>query len=260
MRATLYPYATQQLLTPESTSEPRIEPTLYVDHTHGSPGTPEKIGGYFDHDDVVTESHVSFANDGRVVQFQLLDRQADAQAAANDRAISGETQDDGIRDKPLTPEQIEAKALFIAWLSLEWEIPLARCTRAEGDGVGHHSAFPSWNPNRHRCPGPVRERQLYELVLPAAIHLRNTHLGLEDDMPKGTDIVDALTTPKDDGVWLLQRDGGVLTRGKAPMFGSYPGLPASQRQGTRAFVAIEALGAGYRLVADDGSVYRFAAR
>lgn len=260
MRSLLYPYATQQLL-PEARTEPVIRPSLYVDHTHGSRGTPEQIGRFFAHDDVVTESHVSFANDGHVVQFQYFNRQADAQGAANNRAISGETQDDGIPDKPLTQAQIDSKSLFLAWLRIEWGIPLVRCMNATGDGVGHHSAFVSWNRNRHRCPGPVRERQLYELVLPGAQFLIDTHhvLGKQEEPMQGTDIITALSTPKDDGAWLLQRDGGVLTKGKAKFLGSYPGLPASSRRGTRSFVAIEPFEGGYRLIADDGSIYRFPA-
>lgn len=261
----LYPYARAQLLTPEATlppgrgGEPRIRPSLYVDHTHGSKGTPEQIGRFFDHDDIVTEAHLSWANDGHVVQFQYLDRQADAQGAANGRAISGETQDDGIVDKPMTRQQIEAKSLFLAWAHLHPEIRLrlGRCTNATGDGVGHHSAFPSWNRNGHRCPNPVRERQLYDLVLPGAIYLVHTHAEQEDDM-QTTDVIDTLTTPDDKGVWLLQRDGGVLTTGKAPFLGSYPGLPPAKRRGTRLFVNIRPVaGGGYELIADDGARYRF---
>ncbi len=60
-------------------------------------------------------------------------------------------------------------------------------------------------------------------------------------------------------VWVLGSDGGVFTAGGAPFFGSYPGLPPADRQGERAFLAIEADpdGNGYTLLADDGSGYHF---
>lgn len=79
-------------------------------------------------------------------------------------------------------------------------------------------------------------------------------------MPQPTSVVAALSTPTDDGVWLLQYDGGVRTTGKAQFYGSYPGLPAKDRQGTRGFVAIEPHEGGYQLIADDGAVYRFGAK
>lgn len=65
------------------------------------------------------------------------------------------------------------------------------------------------------------------------------------------------------GVWVLGWDGGVGSYGGAPLppapF-SYPGLPATQRQGDRRFLRIVASnqpGKLYDLLADDGSVYSF---
>lgn len=64
------------------------------------------------------------------------------------------------------------------------------------------------------------------------------------------------------GVWVLTKDGGVRAYKGAPFKppGSYPGLPAEQRQGDRVFVDITARDdgmPGYMLHGADGSLYRF---
>ena len=73
------------------------------------------------------------------------------------------------------------------------------------------------------------------------------------------DPVGALCAPNG-GVWVATRDGGVRAYRNAPFWGSYPGLPAEARQGTRTFVDISERddGAeGYMLHASDGALYRF---
>lgn len=62
------------------------------------------------------------------------------------------------------------------------------------------------------------------------------------------------------GVWVVTRDGGVRAYRNAPFHGSYPGLPAEQRQGTRTFVDISERDDdrdGYMLHGSDGALYRF---
>jgi len=76
------------------------------------------------------------------------------------------------------------------------------------------------------------------------------------DMPMPTDVVDVLDN--DEGQWKLTADGGVQAI-RGPFHGSYPGLPASARVGTRYFTAITANRgrAGYTLWANDGAFYSF---
>lgn len=69
-------------------------------------------------------------------------------------------------------------------------------------------------------------------------------------------IVDALNAPNG-GLWLLGSDGGIFAEEGAPFYGSYPGLPAEARQGSRTFVSIQPFRQGYVIVADDGAMYRF---
>jgi hypothetical protein len=79
-----------------------------------------------------------------------------------------------------------------------------------------------------------------------------------DDMPKPDSRVDACRAPHG-GVWTLTYDGGIRATGGAPFYGSYPGLPAAARKGSRNFIAIEAEGDGYTIFSDDdnGSTYHF---
>lgn len=73
------------------------------------------------------------------------------------------------------------------------------------------------------------------------------------------DPVGAMCAPNG-GVWVVTRDGGVRAYRNAPFHGSYPGLPAEQRQGVRTFVDISARDDGrdgYMLHASDGALYRF---
>ena len=82
----------------------------------------------------------------------------------------------------------------------------------------------------------------------------------EDDRSEDmADPVGAMCAPNG-GVWVATRDCGVRAYRNAPFFGSYPGLPAEARQGTRTFVDISERdddAPGYMLHGSDGSLYRF---
>ena len=80
-------------------------------------------------------------------------------------------------------------------------------------------------------------------------------------------IVDAIEAPNG-GIWAVGADGGVFSLNAsggtdgvvAPFFGSYTGLAAEHRQGTRSFVAIRAdpLTGGYELISNQtGQNYLF---
>lgn len=78
-------------------------------------------------------------------------------------------------------------------------------------------------------------------------------------------IVDELDCDPDFGwkkgdKWVLQADGGVITRGRAPFYGSYPGLPADLRIGSRTFKKITPFRGGYALVSTKNEWYHFPAR
>jgi hypothetical protein len=78
--------------------------------------------------------------------------------------------------------------------------------------------------------------------------------GTKPVLPGGDAVepVAALRDPQTpDGVWVLTRDGGVRAYRGARFLGSYPGLPADQRQGTRHFTDMRPnAGGGYTLVSN----------
>lgn len=258
-----YEYATLQLLQPEVRTEPVIRPWQIILHTHGSKGTSQNIGRWFARKEVVVESHVSVARDGRLYQFQYLDRQADAQGAGNGYAVpphdglfgalSVESEDLGDPSRPWTQEQVASIALFIAAMHHRYWIPVSVCNGPRNPGVGWHAQFPEWNPNRHACPGKVRIAQLHDEVIPVAKYF------LRLASPNGVEIVDRLDAPAG-GRWELQADGGVITYDGAPFYGSYPGLPAAARQGERSFRRIRPYEGGYELVSTADESYHFPAR
>ena len=103
--------------------------------------------------------------DGAVWQWQLIDHQADAQAAGNRYCTSIETSDGGNPDRPWTPRQLEALAQLAAWWCRQTGYPPRVVTGTGGTGFGYHCQFDEWNPNRHACPGPVRIAQLRDVIV-----------------------------------------------------------------------------------------------
>lgn len=165
MSATPYcPFAVQQPID-DWHSEPAIVPRVAVLHRHGSKGSSEAVGRYFDR--VGSESHFSIKRDGTIVQFVPVDRQADAQWDANAFAVSIETEDDGIWEAAWTGAQIDAIVRLLFWLNAEWGIPLHECTGPYGSGVGWHKQFDQWNKSSHYCPSDGQVDQIRNHILPA---------------------------------------------------------------------------------------------
>ncbi len=148
---------------PPGSNDPSLDPRIIVVHT--MVGTIESAESLFRHGPL--ESHFGVAMDGRVWQFRDTSRQADAQAAGNDRCISIETEDMGNPEQRWSPVQFEKLVELIQWAGRTHSIPMT-LVRTTGDrGIGFHRQFDEWNPNRHSCPGDVRHRQLQEELLPA---------------------------------------------------------------------------------------------
>lgn len=79
---------------------------------------------------------------------------------------------------------------------------------------------------------------------------------LEDEMRTVMDACRDPNTPE--GVWCVQKDGGVLSFRGAQFRGSYPGLPPALRQGQRTFKSIRPNNrGGYDIVSDREEVYSF---
>jgi len=83
----------------------------------------------------------------------------------------------------------------------------------------------------------------------------------EDEVPRPDQVVAACGAPGG-GTWRLTYDGGLLTKGSAPYFGSIGDLVRlKQFNGSREFIDIEPVGvtkeAGYRIIRADGDAYVF---
>jgi hypothetical protein len=259
-----YGYATLQLISPETRTEPRIVPCGVYFHTHGTAGTSEAVGNWFGRADVNVEAHASIAADGEFFQFQFLDRQADAQMAANGWSsggvfyggISVESEDWGDPSTPWTPEQMFSGAMFLVHMHLTYGTELRLMTAPRQNAVGYHAQFRE-NAGGHHCPGPVRVAQLPEMI-----GIAQYLLDLYRHQQAPTDVVDELDVQS--GHWLLQRDGGVITV-RGDFLGSYPGLgPAAAQGGVRRFGWFEAReDGGYNIIANDpypsGERYQFPA-
>ena len=120
-----------------------------------------------------TESHFGVGGpwepgdlDGAVWQWQSLDRQADAQNAGNAYATSIETADGGKPERPWTDKQLAALVGLTTWWCRQTGAP-ARIVAGPGEsGIGYHAQFQAWAPDGRPCPGPVRIKQLRDVVIP----------------------------------------------------------------------------------------------
>lgn len=260
-----YEYATLQLISPETRTEPVIVPWGVYLHTHGFNANAEAIGRYFDNDMVAVEAHGSLEWDGTFRQFQYLDRQADAQMAANGfmrggklhGGISVESEDNGDPRQPWSRQQMLWGGMFLANMHKRYGLELRMMTAPRQNAVGYHAQFPE-NAGGHACPGRVRVAQIPEMIEIAKWWVG---LGQEPDL---TEVVDELRYPTGEH-WQLQRDGGVVTVAGGKFWGSYPGLGhAAQVGGARRFGHFEPRAdGGYNLIATHpvatGERYQFPA-
>ncbi len=159
-------------LSPDN-DEPPISPRILVFHTmvgyllgteswfrrDGYSGTESTfgVGGEWDGQ-----------YDGVAFQWQRIDRQADAQYAANGYANSVELSDGGDPTRPLGARQLAALITLTATWCQVTNTPCQWVTDPDHHGLGFHSQFPEWNTAGHACPGPVRLQQLRDIVVPGA--------------------------------------------------------------------------------------------
>lgn len=187
----VYPQAVKRLIEPGS-NDPRITPRVAILHVAVS--EQPSLYDYFAHRSGGIESHFYVRRDGTVEQYRLTEYQADANLAANDFAVSIETQ--GMGAGEWTPEQIEAIKRLLLWLNEAEGIPLRRCDGPYGSGVGYHTMWgaPSpWTPVAKSCPGPDRIKQFDRIIVPwlnSGARIAN----LEDDMPSADEIARAVWT------------------------------------------------------------------
>jgi len=133
------------------------------------------------------ESHFMTSGAGDIDQYQDTAHQAEANGAANSRAISVENADmgpqfapwntgDGNAVPPFTPQQIEANARIAAWAHQQHGIPLELVpdSRPGRRGIGYHrlgvpgyatAGGELWSSARGKsCPGPKRIAQIPQII------------------------------------------------------------------------------------------------
>lgn len=168
---------------------------------HTMVGSLEGTDGYFRRDGYGgAESHFGVGGLGTVYQWQDTLYRAEANGAANSRAISIETADmskpfpqwntqDGNAVPAWTDDQCEAIAGILAWCSTVHAIPLVAVTNSKpgGRGVGYHrlgvpgsraatvsvTGGELWSSAAGKvCPGPRRTAQI-PAIIRAAIDIRD---------------------------------------------------------------------------------------
>jgi hypothetical protein len=129
------------------------------------------LQGYFtgnahgDHgaENVHVGAHLQVRLDGTVEEYVDLDLVIYHAYGASEWSIGIETEDDKDPSKPWTPAQVKT----IIALCRELKVPGRLLKQTPSDGVGWHEQYPAWNSSAHSCPGPVREKQIREEILPA---------------------------------------------------------------------------------------------
>lgn len=158
----LCPFADVMLL-PESATQPRITPRVAILHSAAGRGSLFR----FFRDSSSLESHFWIDVDGRIEQYVDTGRRADANRDANGFAVSIETSSSPAATERWTPAQAASIVRLLRWLATVHPIPLRKCDRWDGSGIGFHTMFgaPSrWTPVKKSCPGPARKAQFPEIL------------------------------------------------------------------------------------------------
>ena len=182
-----YPGAVWRPLANNWDSQPRL--TRYdLVLLHTMVGSLASTDRYFRSDGYGgAESHFGVGHDGTVYQWQNTAHRAEANGAANARAISIETADmgpgfprwdinNGNAVPAWTDDQLEAIAYIVAWACRTHDIPVGLIpdSRPERRGIGYHRlgvpgyVVPGgelWSSARGKsCPGPRRIAQVPGIV------------------------------------------------------------------------------------------------
>ncbi len=109
-------------------------------------------------------SHIYIAEDGHAEQYLDTSRETGHAFAANAFTVGIETWDNADPDHtPWTQAQLDK----IIAICQELGVPGKALLEGPSDGVGFHRQFPSWNENKHSCPGDLRVNQVKTVIIPA---------------------------------------------------------------------------------------------
>lgn len=154
---------------PENDEQGSYTKTQLIFHSTGTKASAEANKRYFARSDVKVESTLIVNYDGSCLQVMPASARADANGAANKRAISVEVV--GTADEPFTPEQIETCIAIAKWACAEHPIERRQIPSESESGIGWHVMFGApgpWTSVRGKqCPGQRRIVQVAHQVIPA---------------------------------------------------------------------------------------------
>lgn len=160
----LCPFAEHKLI-PAGSNDPAIKPRVAILHVDA--GDNESLYEFFRDRSGGIESHFHVRKDGVIEQYRSIWYQADANHLGNDFAVSIETQ--GLGEGEWNDKQIAAIKRLLSWLNDVADIPLVKCPKWDGAGVGYHVQFGApgkWTPVAKSCPGPKRIEQFNKVLVP----------------------------------------------------------------------------------------------
>lgn len=164
-----YPGARKRELQPESDAQARISPSQFIMHSIAASWDENRIYEYWAQPGINLESHFGLSYDGGLGQYIGTETRADANAQANVRAVSIETESNKEHTDPWTAAQIRELINLGVWLHREHGIPLRICRTWDDPGFGYHSLFRQWSTSGTACPGDIRIRQFREIVFPGIV-------------------------------------------------------------------------------------------
>ena len=158
----LYPKAVQRPIPP-GPNDPPITPRVVILHVADTEAAT--LFDYFNGPSGGVESHFYIRRDGTLDQYRDTARQADANVMANDFAISIETQ--GKAAGEWTAAQVATIKALLLWCHQVHGIPLVKCPKWDGAGIGYHILFEDqWDQRGAACPGPDRIKQFNNVLVP----------------------------------------------------------------------------------------------
>lgn len=146
-------------------------PNTIVYHTASDGRNTTSLQGWFNRPSTKASAHFFVDGSGRIEQYIDTADSAWSAFSANSHSISIETHDGGNPANPWNNAQLFALTVLTDWIIKNHHIPRQLCTSPNSGGLGWHEMFSDWNHNGHRCPGPVREAQVRNVILPHIVNV-----------------------------------------------------------------------------------------
>jgi hypothetical protein len=205
------PFAAWRPLT-ENSTQGRIDPTQAILHSAADGPGRTSLWGFFEHSSNL-ESHFYIYMDGTIEQYLDTTVRGDANNLANVRAISIETEDDGL-EQPWSAAQVASIKRLLDWIcDVHPKVARRQCPAWDQPGIGWHVMFGApgpWTPVSKSCPRAARIPQIPAII--AAVAAGNP--APTPTLPKG--FLMALTDDQQDWAAARIKETLELVRSLAP--------------------------------------------